>query len=58
MSTIGNEGRTIEGMAKGGDKGKGPRNKTVGKTGECDKAGVLRGAHPVSNDMDENGANS
>ena len=54
---IGDEGRRLRGLKKGGNKGKGPRNKTVGQTGECDKDGVLRGAHTNSTDMDNNDAN-
>ena len=54
---IGDEVREFEGLAKGGDTVKGPRPKTVGKTGECDEAGVLRGAHPNGTDMDNDNTN-
>ena len=56
--SIMDEGRTFEGLTKGCDMGKGPRHKTVGKTGECDEAGVPRRAHPAGTDMDGDGANS
>ena len=54
-STIGDGGRTSKCLSKGGDKVKGPRTKRVGKTGECDKSGVLRGAHPDGTDMNKGG---
>ena len=56
--SIRDEGREFEGWAKGGDKGKGPRNKTVGKTGECDKAGIPKRVHPGGTGMDEDCDNS
>ena len=57
-SYIGNEIREFEGLSKGGNTGKGIRNKKVGKTGEFDKDGVPRGAHLNITGMDEYGANT
>ena len=56
--SIGDEVREFEGLAKGGDTVKGPRPKVVRKTGECDEAGVPRGAHPDGTDMDNDNNNS
>ena len=56
-STILDEGRTSNGLSKGGNKGKLPITKTVGKTDECDKSDVLIGACPGSTDMDYDGYN-
>ena len=39
-------------------KVKGPRTNTVGQTGEYDKAGISRGAHPDGTGMHNDGANS
>ena len=57
-STIGGEGRTSKGLAKGVDKGKGTRTKTVVQNGECDEAGIPRGAHPDGTDTENDGTNS
>ena len=45
-------------MAKGGNTGKVPRPMVLGKTSEFDETGDLRGAHPNSTDMDDDGDNS
>ena len=57
MRPIRYEGRTPEGLVKGEDKGKVPRTKMVVQTGECNEAGISRGAHPDSTDMDDDGVN-
>ena len=41
-----------------GDTVKLPIHKTVGQTGECDEAGVLRAVHPDSTEMYNSGDNS
>ena len=52
------EGRTPIGLAKVGDKGKVTVIKTVRQNGECNRDGILRGAHPNGTNMDDNGDNS
>ena len=56
--TIGVQSRTSKCLYKGGEKAKVPKTKAVGQTGECGKAGVSRGAHPVGTGMYNNGVNS
>ena len=56
--SIGDEVRECEGLDKGGDTRKGPRQKTVVKTRDCDKYGITREVHPDGTDMDKDGANS
>ena len=58
VRNIRDEGRKPEGMVKGGNMRKVSRHKTVGKTGKCDKAVILKGVHPDSTGMDEDGVNS
>ena len=45
-SYIGDEVRAFEGLDNLSDKVKGSRPTMMGQTGECDKAGITRGAHP------------
>ena len=52
------EGRTPIGLAKVGDKGKVSVTITVGQSGECNRDGVLRVAHPNGTNTDDNGDNS
>ena len=54
--TIRDEGRTLEGMAKGGDQGKRPRHRTLGKTGDCDEVSVQRRRHTDIIGTDNDGA--
>ena len=55
--SIEDEGRAFGGLAKVCDKGKGLKNKTVGQTGECEEAGVMRVSHPNGTNMDSDGDN-
>ena len=50
-------GRISGGLDNGGNVVKGPRPKTVGKIGECNKTSIMRGAHPDNTDIDNDGAN-
>ena len=57
-SSIGDKGREYASLDKGGGMETVPRQKTMGKTGECDKTGVPRGLHPDVTCMDDYGDNS
>ena len=56
-SSIWDEGKTLEGLDKGGYMVKGSRHNMLGQTGECDEVSVLRGTHPDGTGMEDNGAN-
>ena len=55
--TIGDEGRRYTVLAKGGEKVKVSRTKTVGQTGDCDKDEIYRWSYPEGTYMDNGGNN-
>ena len=52
-TTIGGDGRKLEGMAKGGYQVKRPRHETLGQTGECGEVSVQRRTHPYGDGIDD-----
>ena len=56
--TIGDEGRTLEGMAKVGDQLKRPRHRTLGQTSKCGEVSVQKRTHAGGTGMDNDGAHT